>query len=181
MGGGGFARGGTDDAGHFCKGWHGKAKFPDHRVKRATKASMRPETRRHVKCSCVEFFGYGFNLVWLHKHENGFVIDETADQPRASDAINLGPMARDPQGVAVFIALDMGGRHQHLPVIFPGHKAAFQILNIMAETAQQCGNPLAELCTALAANDHRTAFGLALPIIQVLIVAVQACWEKSWV
>jgi hypothetical protein len=57
---------------------------------------MAPEDALDVERRSVEAFGDVAHFRRDYKEKNGVWVDETADQPRTGDAIDLGSTTRDP-------------------------------------------------------------------------------------
>jgi hypothetical protein len=99
----------------------------------------------------------GEDLGRSDEQEHGGRIDEAADQPRAGDAIDLRPRARDPERPAGRVPRRQVARvDQHAAGIAPGLEPALQVLRLRrAEVAQPGRDSLAELQPALADDDDR--------------------------
>ena len=72
----------------------------DHGVEGARLAAMAPEHALDVERRRTEALGNGRDLGRRHEQEHGRRIDEAPDQPRAGDAVDLGPRARHPDRAA---------------------------------------------------------------------------------
>ena len=85
-------------------------------------------------------------------------IDEAADQPRASDAIDLGSRSRDPDGAAAPVALRdlVGGDGRQLRLL-PADVAAFENFRSDVAAAKPGGGALAELLALIADDDDGLA------------------------
>ena len=77
-----------------------QTKFGEHRVKGARLATMAPKDALDVEWRCAETFGDCWNLRCPHKEEYGIGIDKASYEPRASNAVYLRALSRDPHRVA---------------------------------------------------------------------------------
>src|SRR3982751_4567365 len=77
------------------------------------------------------------------------LVDETCDQPRARDAVDLRPFAGHPPRAAAFrfaVALTTG--------CLPRAEAAFEEERLTSISAKRLGHALAHLMAMNAAHDH---------------------------
>src|SRR5262249_43236282 len=81
----------------------------------------------------------------------GARVDETADQPGAGNAVDLGMLARDPAGVDS--ASLLAGRKK---TILPTRDSAFQVGGFDPAFAQVADHPLANFVTVTAVGNDRT-------------------------
>ena len=88
----------------------GEAQLLDHGVEGAGLAAMAPEHVLDVERRGVEPLRHGRDLGRRHEQEHGSGIDEAADQPRAGDAVDLGPRPRHPDRAAAAVARRQLGR-----------------------------------------------------------------------
>src|SRR5689334_6273403 len=73
-----------------------QAEFLDHDIERAQFAAMAPEDAFNVERRGLEPVRRIRDLGWCYEQEHGGRIDEATDQPRACNAVDLRPGARDP-------------------------------------------------------------------------------------
>ena len=86
-------------------------------------------------------FADGLNLGCSHEQKDGGRIDETPDQPRACDAVDLGPRARDPDRSSFRIALRKSrGWNAWQLLLRPRLGAAVQNIRGRAGMAKPCGD-----------------------------------------
>src|SRR5262249_45276313 len=95
--------------------------FFDHRVERAGLTAVAPEHTLNIEGCCIETLRDTRHFRSDHKEEDRIGINEAADQPRARDAVDLGPAPRDPQSPAFLIARrNLLASHQRLTGLLPG-------------------------------------------------------------
>ena len=66
---------------------------------------MAPEDILDVERSGAVAFGHARHIAGRDEQEDCGGIDEAADQPRAGDAVHLGPSSGDPKGNAGRVSL----------------------------------------------------------------------------
>lgn len=116
---------------------------------------MAPENPRvvYVEGRGLEPLGDPGDLARWHEQEDGFRINETADEPGAGDAVDLGPGPRDPDGSALLVSVgDLAGLHHGQFGGRPVRDAALEGLGLDAGAAQPGRGAVAVLAPVLA--DH---------------------------
>jgi len=117
-----------------------------------------PEHALDVEGCGAEAVGYGFDLRRGDEQEDGRWIDEAADQPGASDAVDLGAGAGHPDGPALRITSgNMIGSHQQAAALRPALEATVEGFGSSTSLPQPSSDALAQLEAALADHGHRLA------------------------
>jgi len=88
---------------HGIKGGYREFKFAQERIETARLAAMAEGYVFHIKRSCGKLLRDERNILRGDEEELSMRIDETPNQPRTGDAVNLGSMARDPNRAALRI------------------------------------------------------------------------------
>ena len=94
------------------------------------------------------FFGYIENVSGWDVDKARVRIDEAQDEPGARDAVDLGPLARDP--LRGFSGLWCYGLAACLPSLEP----ALEIIDGVSPLAQETGNTLTQLAAIAAVDDN---------------------------
>src|SRR5262249_14394147 len=125
---------------------------PQEQVEAAQLALMRERLgARDIIGGGAGQLGGGENPFGRDIEERRFGIDKGADQPGASDAVDLRPLSRDPAALARRQLLA-----QWQPEFGPSGDAAFEIADINSGAAQRDRGLLANLMAVYAIHDHRS-------------------------
>jgi hypothetical protein len=157
-----------------------QAELLEHHVEGAKFATMTPEHALDVEGRSAEALGYGNHLAGFDEHDDGIRIDKAPDQPRAGDAIDFGPLARNPERAAFAVVFrEMSGRDQWQAGIAPGNEAAFEYLGANALVAQVGGEALADFRTLVADDRERATVKLVRAACEFRVPAETAGNESG--
>ncbi len=109
-------------------------------------------------------------------------IDEPAYQPRARDAIDLGPRARHPNGAAAAITPGyfVGGNGRPL-CCGPTEMAALKRLGRDAALTEPGGGTFAELLTLLANHDDGLTGQARRPVVNIAVRPPRRAGDQAWI
>jgi hypothetical protein len=116
---------GTNDKGETVQRFAVQAKFFDHHIEGAELAAVAPEYPLDIERRRTKSVGDMRDLGGRDEKEDGRRIDEAADEPRASDAVDLRPRTCDPNGASLLVRFrHMIRTHQQAFAFDPGFEAA---------------------------------------------------------
>ena len=81
-----------------------EAELVQHDIEVAQGAAVAPVRPLHVERRVAKAVRHRGHLGRWNEQEHGCRVNEAADQPAASDAVHLGPGARDPERAALGVA-----------------------------------------------------------------------------
>ena len=102
----------------------GQSKILEHCIKRTAITPMAKMNILNVKWYRIELICSTVHLRRGDKQEFGVPINETADQPRAGNAVNFGPCAGNPCRGACGVKWDRVYRHQRQTGVSPRENTA---------------------------------------------------------
>src|SRR5262249_22360720 len=143
---------------------------------------MAPEHTIDIEGRRVEALGYARDLSWHNEKKRRVGVDEAADQPGTSDAIDLRTIARHPDRAAFIVARrQLVGANQGLTSFLPGLEPAFQRLCVDALVSEPSGRALAQLFPALAHDNHALAAVVRCPAADGTVIAPQRTRHQPWI
>ena len=140
--------GGADDGRERVERRVGELVLPDERVEAAFGPDVRIRDVRDVVGGGAVRGGERAHLGVRHVEEFSRRIDEAADEPRAGDAVDLRPRARDPAG-------RRRERLHGMALGLPSLEASVHVPRVEAARAQRGARSLAHLVAAHAVHDGR--------------------------
>ena len=157
-----------------------KTELLDHHVEGAEFAAMAPEHVFDVEGRGVEALGHGFDFGRRDEQEDGSGIDETADQPWAGDAIDLGTRSRDPHRATTPVAFgNFAGRHRRMVRFLPADMATFEDLGGDVAAPQPGRGAFAELLALVTDHDDGLPRQARRPILNVEVRAPHGARNQS--
>jgi hypothetical protein len=149
----------ANDQGEAVERFGLQSELFDHGIKGAAITPMAPEHIVDVEWNSFKAISHVHHFGRLDEEKYRRSVDETADQPRAGDPINLWTRACHPDCVTSIIAAG------HLVVIYekpfgftPRLKSAIEVFGCNAFVPQPCSDALRELLSPLA-NDNYLLVG----------------------
>src|SRR5262245_49869951 len=140
------------------EGFRAEAELLEHHIEGALVPAIAPERLCNVEGRRLETIGNTEHLGRRDKQKGGLGIKETSDQPRASDANDLGPGPRHPDRPSGLVALrQLVDANKELMILAPFLVAAFERLRCNAVLPEAGRGALAQLQAGLAGDDDRLA------------------------